>query len=236
MQPAQQLVAEGAAAPCWEGAGVHVSDPALCPSAARASSRAGPPAPPFARPGGAPRRRGAPPALTFHRHLSLDRELLHRHLSLDRELLHRHLSLDRELLLLHRHLSLDRELLAAVADESLDFIYLDGAHDYANVKREMAAWWPKPAGRVAANQHGIVRAVHEWLAAQRGAPALRHTEEDFTRASLAADGLDYSLVITTNRNPSWFLFKPRRPQSRQWTEQRAAAYMAAHPQRAYCKT
>lgn len=26
---------------------------------------------------------------------------------------------------------------------SLDFIYLDGAHDYANVMKDLDAWWPK---------------------------------------------------------------------------------------------
>lgn len=30
-----------------------------------------------------------------------------------------------------------------VPDESLDFVYIDGNHDYVNVSADMAAWWPK---------------------------------------------------------------------------------------------
>lgn len=37
-----------------------------------------------------------------------------------------------------------------VADESLDFAYIDGAHDYRNVLDDLTAWWPKvrPGGIV----------------------------------------------------------------------------------------
>ena len=63
---------------------------------------------------------------------------------------------------------------------------------------------------------GVVQAVQEWLfeeqqrrAAQAALPLrLRHTREDFTEASLAADGMSYQLVLTKTRNPSWFIFKP----------------------------
>jgi len=73
----------------------------------------------------------------------------------------------------------------------------------------------KSAHQVAANQAGVVRAVHEWLMTIQseqppGVPPLRlhHTHENFTRASLTADALDFDLVITNTRNPSWFVFKP----------------------------
>lgn len=32
---------------------------------------------------------------------------------------------------------------AGIQDESLDFAYIDGAHDYTNVTADLAAWWPK---------------------------------------------------------------------------------------------
>jgi hypothetical protein len=53
-----------------------------------------------------------------------------------------------------------------------------------------------------------VRAVQEWLARH---PELEvyHTIENFTRTSLAQDGMDYDLVITNTYNPSWYVFKPK---------------------------
>ena len=146
--------------------------------------------------------------------------------------------------------SLDKAVLDAVAPESVDFIYLDGAHDYANVARELEPYYRmlRPGGmlaghdyckyderplpcrgcadvpacvkyteygvrhgkgdRRAANQWGVVRAVQEWLARH---PELEvyHTIENFTRTSLAQDGMDYDLVITNTYNPSWYVFKPK---------------------------
>ena len=149
-------------------------------------------------------------------------------------------------------LSLDKAVLDAIAPESVDFIYLDGAHDYANVARELEPYYRmlRPGGmlaghdyckyderplpcrgcadvpacvkyteygvrhgkgdRRAANQWGVVRAVQEWLARH---PELEvyHTIENFTRTSLAQDGMDYDLVITNTYNPSWYVFKPGTP-------------------------
>ena len=132
----------------------------------------------------------------------------------------------------------------------MDLIYLDGAHDYENVKKEMKPYWNmlKPGGIFAghdycnkgepplqcrgchevprcgtytdfgvragkrpgnvANQYQVVRAVQEWLLEEHPKLRLYHTLENFTRMSLAADGLEYDLVITMTRNPSWWLFKP----------------------------
>merc|ERR1719174_1840102 len=147
-------------------------------------------------------------------------------------------------------LSLDQSVLDAVPPESVDFIYLDGAHDYANVAKELEPYYRmlRPGGmlaghdyckhderplpcrgcedvpacvkyteygvrhgkgdRRAANQWGVVRAVQEWLARH---PELEvyHTIENFTRTSLAQDGMDYDLVITNTYNPSWYVFKPK---------------------------
>jgi hypothetical protein len=147
-------------------------------------------------------------------------------------------------------------VLKSVPRSSLDFVYLDGAHDHATVKRELFAYWPlvrpggvlaghdycnhgeaptvqccapvprcrmytefgvlhgKPAGKIAQTQRGVASAVQEWFHAQPGAGTtlqLRHTVENFTKDSLAADRLDYALVITNTYNPSWFIVKPRDP-------------------------
>jgi hypothetical protein len=66
----------------------------------------------------------------------------------------------------------------------------------------------KPKGR-ASNQIGVVKAVQEWLVAQNDSRlTVHHTLEDFTRESLQHDGMEYDLIITGTRNPSWFLVKP----------------------------
>lgn len=51
-------------------------------------------------------------------------------------------------------------------DGSVDFLCLDGAHDYDSVKRDLTAWLPKmkPAGTIAGddwNWSGVRRAVNE---------------------------------------------------------------------------
>jgi len=149
-------------------------------------------------------------------------------------------------------LSLHQAFLDAVPDASLDFAYLDGAHDYTNVKKELFVFWPKirpggilaghdycnygerglgcvgcedvphcppytdygirhgkPPGKASANQAEVVRAVHEWLVEAQPSLRLHHTIENFTEASLAADGIKYESVVTTNKNPSWYVIKPR---------------------------
>lgn len=66
----------------------------------------------------------------------------------------------------------------------------------------------KRAGLRVKSQVGVVQAVQEWLADAQPKLELHHTQEDFTRGSLSAAGIDYDLIITTTRNPSWFVVKP----------------------------
>jgi len=150
----------------------------------------------------------------------------------------------------YKYLSTDNAFVAQLADRSLDFLYLDGAHDYENVKQELVLLFSKvrPGGVLAghdycnygeqalpckgcqdiplcqpytefgyahgkhgeraANQHGVVRAVQEFLVETHPELELLHTAEDFTRESLAQDGMAYDLVITSTRNPSWFVVIP----------------------------
>ena len=150
----------------------------------------------------------------------------------------------------HRTFSTDTSFLAKFSPGSLDFVYLDGAHDYKNVKQELVDFWPlvrpggviaghdycnfgqaplgcqgcldvprcqtyteygvahgKHVGALVADQAGVVRAVHEFLIEQHPEVKLWHTAENFTRESLDVDGMDYDLVITNTRNPSWFFLK-----------------------------
>jgi len=60
----------------------------------------------------------------------------------------------------------------------------------------------------AKSQAGVVRAVQEWLVKHHPTLKLHYTEETFTRDSLAKDGFDYDLVITSTSNPSWYIIKP----------------------------
>lgn len=141
--------------------------------------------------------------------------------------------------------STDKQFLNQIPDHSIQFLYLDGAHDYENVKLELRDFWVKMApgavvaghdycnhgeeslherlgvvprcvpyteygvrhgkkkGVIAANQEGVVRAVQEF-ALQHPELNLHHTTEDFTKESLAKDGMEYDLVITNTYNPSWY--------------------------------
>ena len=61
---------------------------------------------------------------------------------------------------------------------------------------------------LATNQAGVVLAVQEWLVEAHPNLQLHYTLEDFTPESLKEDGMDYDLVITNTRNPSWYVVKP----------------------------
>lgn len=77
----------------------------------------------------------------------------------------------------------------------VDLVYLDGAHDYENVKTDIAAWWPlvRPGGVLAGDDYdtvehpGVIQAVNEF--AEEGGHVVRLTT-------------DY------NRFPSWYIEKP----------------------------
>lgn len=66
----------------------------------------------------------------------------------------------------------------------------------------------KPGGVLARSQTAVARAVQEWVV-QNG-HTLHFTSETFTRSTLQADSMDYDLVITNSRNPSWFVIKGAR--------------------------
>ena len=58
------------------------------------------------------------------------------------------------------------ESAADFADGTLDFVFIDAAHDYDSVVKDLAAWWPKlkPGGIFAGHDypwHEVKKAVHE---------------------------------------------------------------------------
>lgn len=65
----------------------------------------------------------------------------------------------------------------------------------------------KPRNEIAKNQNGVVSAVQQWLHDEQPSLRLHHTREDFTEQSLKMDDMSYEMVITSTRNPSWFVVK-----------------------------
>jgi predicted O-methyltransferase YrrM len=65
------------------------------------------------------------------------------------------------------------------ADGSLDFVFIDAAHGFDDVRADLACWWPKirPGGLLAGHDYnadwpGVVRAVDEFFAGRARRPAV----------------------------------------------------------------
>lgn len=91
-----------------------------------------------------------------------------------------------------------------IADGSLDFVYIDAAHDYDNVKADLEAWTPKvrQGGIVAGHDYyvfpgsgndGVVRAVDEFV----GSNGYKLETTDWDKENPARD----------ERQPSWWFVK-----------------------------
>lgn len=88
-------------------------------------------------------------------------------------------------------------------------------HDYCSAKQITHAprcgvyteFAGKRAGKQVRENDAVVNAVQEFILAH---PSLKvqHTLENFTRASLEADGYAYDQIITTTRSPSWYIHRP----------------------------
>lgn len=111
----------------------------------------------------------------------------------------------------HRCASLDAAF--EFADGSLDFVFLDARHTFEDVRRDLAAWWPKlrPGGLFAGHDYvhspGVRAAVDAFVAAR----GLRHS----FRTSRASWLIYKSLAV----DAAYCLSLPRRADRRQ----RAAA-------------
>lgn len=88
------------------------------------------------------------------------------------------------------------EALADIGDESLDFVYIDAAHDYENVFRDVSGWYHK------VRQGGIVSG-HDY--------DFEHRYDHLAGAVKAID--DYTAIneikfrLTKDYPPSWFFIK-----------------------------
>jgi len=83
---------------------------------------------------------------------------------------------------IHRKKSM--EIVSSIPNGSLDWVYLDGDHEYPAVSTEMPAWWMKlrKGGLFSGHDYekgfGVIRAVDEFVRAQR--IVLHITEESWT--------------------------------------------------------
>jgi hypothetical protein len=110
--------------------------------------------------------------------------------------------------------------------ESLDFVYVDAAHDYCNVFRELQQFWPvlRPGGLIAGHDfvtHDEMRALktayepdskQDWSRCRDGSlqpTAVKGAVLDFMRSV----GIDPAVALhtTQERWPTWYLRKPGMP-------------------------
>jgi hypothetical protein len=89
------------------------------------------------------------------------------------------------------------------APGSLDFVYIDGAHDYAPVRADLEAWYPK------LSEHGIL-AGHDWTDQPHHAGVKRAVSQ-FAREI----GQDVYLTTVAGYQaetcPSWYLYRSGMP-------------------------
>lgn len=79
--------------------------------------------------------------------------------------------------------------LAAKHLPEMDFVYIDGAHDYQSVKDDIAAWWPK------IKQDGFIGG-HDFI----------HIHESVIRAVIEF-AFSFNLVLRVE-SPDWWIQKP----------------------------
>jgi len=94
-------------------------------------------------------------------------------------------------------------------DKAVDFIYIDGLHDYESVKKDVEAWWPKirDGGVLSGHDYnpvkwpGVVKAVNEFCQAK---------EVDFTLTGVVGNALTSNnggLDEYDGDEQSWYIIK-----------------------------
>jgi hypothetical protein len=108
-----------------------------------------------------------------------------------------------------------------VADGTLDFVYLDGRHDYASVVADLEAWYPKltASGVIAGHDYvdadvptgvfGVRSAVDEFFAA-RGRPVYDTFLDRPWSSWLVAPTTSDSRAVRAARSGLWRAYRARR--------------------------
>lgn len=98
------------------------------------------------------------------------------------------------------------EAAALFEDGGVDFVYVDGAHDYESVRADLQAWWPK------INEIGLI-AGHDWTD-QEAHAGVKKAVEEFARKT------DRTIYLTSpvagynsESLPSWYMYKSGMPGS-----------------------
>ena len=83
-------------------------------------------------------------------------------------------------------------------DVSLDFVYIDANHTYANAAKDIAAWWPKV-------KQGGIFAGHDYLDGNlpQGIFGVKSAVDDFIRET------NETLYVTPERWPTWYVIKEK---------------------------
>jgi hypothetical protein len=115
------------------------------------------------------------------------------------------------------HRALSVEAAPAFHDESLDFVFIDAAHSFEAVTKDLDAWWPKlrRGGLIAGHDYTYSPSVREAVdafVAQRG-----------LACAFRADGNSWMLYRSLTIDAAYCINLPRRPDRRQ----RAAAQFEA---------
>jgi len=86
------------------------------------------------------------------------------------------------------------EVAAGFPDNSLDFVYLDGNHDFINIAQDIHAWHKKVRRGGIVSGHDFRRGDSKWPCAVK----------DVVQAWTYSQGIKPWFVVTGDRSPSWF--------------------------------
>jgi len=118
----------------------------------------------------------------------------------------------------------------AFAPHSVDFVFLDGRHDYCSVLADLRVWWPKlrPGGIIAGDDYhpatGSGTAVSWQLCptGRRHFGGVQQAVDDFFIKQFGKHGASHVILFPVvprslrRGNPAWFLQKPVWPETTQF--------------------
>jgi len=88
------------------------------------------------------------------------------------------------------------------ADSTLDFVYVDGCHQYESVLQDMSIWWPKI-------RPGGILAGHDYVTPNENKGGWGQYIQPAVMRCAAEWGVDIELVIEPDNSPwSFILRKP----------------------------